>query len=415
MYEKDQVIPVSVIKSFEYAKAKSPFYRELLKGIESPLNYELWSHLPFTSKDDLATNNEAFCAVDRSRLAELVTTSGTSGLPVTIYLSKNDLQRLAVNEQVSFETVGMKPGSLIQLMTTIDRQFMAGLAYYLGAQALGCGMVRTGPGLPEMQLSAIRKYKPDYLIAVPSFLLSLIRFAEQEGIGLNSFGIKGVICIGEAIRTGDLKPNALHQRITEKWDIKLYSTYASTEMSTAFTECEHGCGGHLNEALLFLEVLDEEGFQVNEGEEGEVVFTHIGVEGTPLIRYKTGDVARVYYEPCTCGRSSTRLGPISGRKNQLIKFRGTSVYPQAIFRVLDAFEELSMYKIVVRKDENELDQLTLLLPEEIAHTHTLKLIEEQLRAQIKVRPLFEFHPISYLRAQVYKNELRKPERIEFKH
>lgn len=414
MYDKDQLIPPALIRSFNYAKMHSPFYREFFKGIDVPVNYDTWSRLPFTTKENLAERNEDFCAVERSRLAELATTSGTSGAPVTLYLTKNDLNRLATNEKMSFELAGITPGSLIQLMTTIDRQFMAGLAYYLGAQELGCGMIRTGPGLPELQWASIEKYKPDYLIAVPSFLLILIQYAEQAGIELNKSGIKGVVCIGEAIRTADLKPNILHQRITEKWDIELFSTYASTELSTAFTECKYGCGGHLNEDLLFLEVLNEEGGQVSDGEEGELVFSHIGVEGTPLIRYKTGDLARVYYKPCPCGRTSPRLGPISGRKNQLIKFRGTSVYPQAIFGVLDAFEDLPLYKVVVARDENDLDQLTLLLPENIKDSKTQELIETRLIAQIKVRPLLEFHTISYLRSQVYKRELRKPERIEFK-
>ena len=100
--------------------------------------------------------------------------------------------------------------------------------------------------------------------------------------------------------------NELSKRILDKWDVELYSTYASTEMGSAFTECTHQKGGHLHPDLLILEVLDENDQQVASGEKGEVVITTLGVEGMPLIRYRTGDICRVYFEACDCGRNTNR-------------------------------------------------------------------------------------------------------------
>ena len=143
--------------------------------------------------------------------------------------------------------------------------------------------------------------------------------------------MKSIVCIGEPVRNADFTLNELGKRITSQWDVKLYSTYASTEMGAAFTECEYGLGGHLHPELLILEVVNEKGKAVKEGEIGEVVITTLGVEGMPLLRYKTGDLCNVYYSPCKCGRHTTRLGPVVGRQQQMIKFKGTTIFPAAIF------------------------------------------------------------------------------------
>src|SRR5690606_39897525 len=100
--------------------------------------------------------------------------SGTLGEPVSFFLNDNDLERLAYNEMLSFRCAGVQKGDLVQLMTTIDRRFMAGMAYFLGLRKLGAGIVRVGAGVPPMQCDSILRYKPRYVIAVPSFILTLI-------------------------------------------------------------------------------------------------------------------------------------------------------------------------------------------------------------------------------------------------
>lgn len=400
---------------YAYVKQHSPFYQHHFSGFGDQLKtYDEFRKLPFTGKMDLSVNNPAFRCIENREIAEIVTTSGTSGEPVSIYLNKNDLERLAQNEKMSFELAGAKPGDLFQLMTTIDKQFMAGLAYYLGTQALDAGIIRIGPGVPQLQWKAIRDYQPTYLIAVPSFLVTLIAYAEQQGIPLNETSVKGAICIGEPIREDDLSLNVLGKRITDSWNIELFSTYASTEMAAAFTECEAHAGGHQNEELVFLEVLDENGQEVADGESGEIVISTLGVEGTPLMRYRTGDVARVYRSACNCGRTSPRLGPILGRKNQMIKYKGTTLYPNAIYELLDAVNEISCYKIEISKDELEQDVITILLDKNIEYHPVLHELKESCKARLRVMPHFVFLETEYLRSQVYKNHMRKPEKIVFK-
>jgi phenylacetate-CoA ligase len=126
--------------------------------------------LPLTTKEDLQKFNDDFLCVPANKIIDYATTSGTLGEPVTFWLSDKDLERLAYNEAISFDCAGIKEGDVVQLMTTIDRRFMAGLAYFLGLRKMKVGVIRVGAGIPELQWDSILKYKPTYLITVPSFL-----------------------------------------------------------------------------------------------------------------------------------------------------------------------------------------------------------------------------------------------------
>jgi phenylacetate-CoA ligase len=407
----------SVFETLVYAKSHSPYYQRTLKDFtftKDDFSVEMIQQLPFTTKEDISVDNTDFLAVPMNQVAEFCTTSGTSGEPITMYLTKQDLSNLASNEARSFRLTGASSDDIFQLMTTIDKQFMAGLAYYLGVQELNAGMVRIGPGVPAMQWKSIFLNKPTVLIAVPSFIINLIDFAKSNGIDYTNSSVRSIICIGEAIREDDLSLNVLGKRITDAWDVQLFSTYASTEMGAAFTECVEQKGCHLNDHLLFLEVLNEDGYEVADGESGEVVVTTLGRTGTPLIRYKTGDIARVYRNACACGDLSPRLGPIIGRKNQMIKYKGTTIFPNSIFEIFDGIPEVTCYKVEISKDYLGNDVITILLEKKIELSGKLTDIIEECRSRLRVVPHFVFLENDYLRSQVYKSNIRKPEKIVFK-
>jgi phenylacetate-CoA ligase len=312
-----------------YLNNNSKFYKDLFRKNHIDLSkingVKDLKNIPFTTKDDLQSRNEDFLCVHKTRIIDYITTSGTLGKPVTFAQTDSDLDRLAYNEAISFVCAGGKPESVYQLITTLDRRFMAGLAYFLGLRKLGAGVIRVGSGMPELQWESIERFKPDTFVTVPSFLIKLIEFAEANGIDYKNSSLKSAVCIGEPLRNADLTFNTLGKRITEKWDLKLYSTYASTEMGTAFTECSYGVGGHHHPELIIVEVIDDNGNQVCSGEAGEVTVTTLGVEGMPLLRFKTGDICHYYTEPCKCGRNTLRLGPVIGRKQQMIKYKGTTI------------------------------------------------------------------------------------------
>jgi phenylacetate-CoA ligase len=399
----------------QYVAEKSNFYKKVF--IENAIDIrqiktaEGLSVLPFTTKDDLALYNDDFLCVPKTKIADFVTTSGTMSDPVAFYLTEADVDRLASNEAESFRCAGGSEQDIYQLMTTIDRRFMAGLAYWMGARKMGAGMIRVGPGAPFLQWESIQRFSPTVLIAIPSFIPRLIDYAEAHGIDYKSSTVKSIICIGEPIRNADFSLNELGKRITSQWDVKLYSTYASTEMGAAFTECGQSQGGHLNPDLLILEVVDEAGQAVGDGAMGEVVITTLGVEGMPLLRYKTGDLCHVYYEPCACGRNSTRLGPVVGRKQQMIKFKGTTIFPPALFDVLDMVKEIEIYQVVVSKNEFGNDEITILLSLQLNTATFREMLHSLFKSKLRVTPALQFITAEELTFRINKQEKRKPEKL----
>lgn len=378
----------SLNEHVQYLKKNSWYYKDQLAwaGPEATVLKEVSEiqNFPFTEKDDIASRNEDFLCVPITDVRDIVTTSGTLGGSVASYLTQNDLKRLGVNEAGSYILAGCTKEDTFQLLTTIDKRFMAGLAYFLGANELGARIIRSGPGALQLQWESIQRFKPTVLVAVPSFIPRLIKYALDNGIDPNKSSVKKVICIGESIRDENLKPNYLAKRIIDQWNVQLFSTYASTEMATAFTECEAGNGAHIQPELMFLEVLDDDGNQVKNGEQGEVVVTPLGVEGTPVLRFRTGDICHYYDEPCACGRNTPRLGPVVGRKQQMVKLKGTSLYPNAIIDVLHTIPEVANFVVELHSDELGLDEVVVkaLLRGENAETKVL----EKLSGKLRVKP-----------------------------
>ena len=220
----------------QYVAANSPFYRDMFRehGIDtgSIRSIEDLQRIPVTVKEDLQQRNNDFLCVSRDRIIEYCSTSGTLGSPVTIALTDNDLDRLAFNEYTSFTCAAGTAADTYQLMLTLDRQFMAGMAYYSGIRKMGAGIIRLGPGVPSLQWDTIQRLKPTAIVAVPSFIVKLIQFAGEHGIDVNSSSVKKAICIGENIRNTDFSLNILGKKITDAWDISLFSTYCLLKISS---------------------------------------------------------------------------------------------------------------------------------------------------------------------------------------
>ncbi len=413
--------PLSVIKKFQeeklietldYVNRLSPYYKNLFKkekiDISKIKTLEDLRIIPLTKKEDLQINNKDFVCVDKSKIVDFITTSGTLNTPTTFALTDRDLSRLAYNEAISFTCAGGKPGDIYQLMTTLDKRFMAGLAYFLGIRMLKSGVIRVGNGIPELQWDTIQRISPNTIICVPSFILRIIQYANEHNIDYRKSSIKKAICIGENLRENDFSLNLLGKNIKDKWDIELYSTYASTEMSTTFCECGAGKGGHHHPELIICELLDENDNVVSEGEYGELTITTLGVEGMPLIRFKTGDICRFHYEPCSCGRTTMRISPIIGRKNQMIKFKGTTLYPASIFDVLDNVSYIENYLVEVSSNEIGMDDVKVIVGCENHNEEIEKDLKNRFRAKIRVAPKIIFEDIAKIK-QIQLPEInRKP-------
>lgn len=395
-----------------YLKEKSPFYQSVFSQHNIDLanikTLESLQQIPVTTKTDLQLHNKDFFCVPASEIIDYPTTSGTLGKPVSFGLTDNDLERLAYNEAISLACAGIKKGDVVQLMTTIDRRFVAGLAYFLGLRKLGAGSIRIGAGTPQLQWDSILENQPKYLIAVPSFLLKMIEYAEANDIDYQGSSVQAVVCIGEALRNQDLSDSILAEKIKAKWNIQLYSTYASTEMSTAFTECEFQKGGHHHPELIITEVLDDNNQPVSEGELGELTITTLGVEAMPLLRFKTGDMVQFFSEKCPCGRNTQRVGPVLGRKEQMIKYKGTTIYPLAIYDLLKFFDQIQLYLIELYTNEIGNDEILIRVASADTSSQFLNQIKEYLQSKLRVTPKVEFADFTSLKKIVFNPLSRKP-------
>lgn len=372
--------------------------------------------LPVTTKEDVQQHNRDFFCVPDDLIRDYNTTSGTLGDPVLVPLTQNDQQRLAYNEWLSFSYMEVKAGDTVQLMLTLDRQFMAGMAYYQGLQQIGATAVRTGPGLPPLQWDMIERLNVRTLVAVPSFLLKLIQYAKDHHIDMSRLKVKNVLAIGESIRDDQLQPNTLLRTIQDAWPLQVFGTYAATEMQTGFTECIHGRGGHLHPELIIAELLDEAGHAVSEGDVGEITITTLGVEAMPLLRYRTGDMAKIYTDACPCGRQTPRIGPILGRKRQMIKYKGTTLFPPALSDLVQQVPGIGEYFVELNSNSTGQDDLRLYLvtdltPQECNEglhavlKHKLRVLPEIIYIDKESMQTLQFPPGS--RKQVRFRDLRK--------
>ena len=395
-----------------YLHSHSRFYQNLfqLHDIDyrkiKTLNH--LADIPVTTKDDLQQHNDDFLCVDRRAIVDYVTTSGTMGEPVTFAMTNNDLDRLAYNEYMSFSCANTTEDDVFQLMVTLDKRFMAGMAYFLGLRRLGAGIVRSGPGLQKLQFESMKKFNPSGLITVPSFIPKLIDYANDQGINYRDLGVKKAVCIGEPIRNNDFTLNTLGRKITEQWDLKLYSTYASTEMGTAFTECEAGQGGHHHPEMIIVEFLDENNQPVGPGQLGEVTITTLGVEAMPLLRFKTGDLCYHFTAPCSCGRTTMRLGPVMGRKQHMIKLKGTTLYPPAIYDVLNEMAHIQNYIVEVYANALGTDEILVKAGCNQVNPGMEKNMKDHFRAKLRVAPEIKFFSTAEIAAMQMPEHTRKP-------
>lgn len=400
-------------KHLRYCLRKSPFYRRKLtpyrNDIES-ITVDGLERLPFTEKTDIEKHNDDLLAVPMARIRDIVMSSGTTGKPTRIMYSENDLRRLAHIEETALRGCGICDSDIVLLSCTMDRCFIAGLAYWLGLKNIGASVVRSGQSTLAGQAVLIDRLAPTVMIGVPSFLMRLGKYLHENGTDPGTTAVKRIVCIGEPLRDRQMRRLAPAKELEKMWAASAFSTYASSETVTAFCECEKQNGGHLIPELAVVEIVDESGNLLPPEEIGEVVVTPLAVDGMPLVRFRTGDISFLMDKGCACGRFSSRLGPIIGRKQQMMKVRGTTIYPQAVYTLLEEIGAVDEFFITVQKAPNGTDSVAV----SVALCDTslaADKIRDRLQAELRVSPAVEVLPIDSVRRVVFNPESRKPVRF----
>ena len=415
-YEPDiirQVQEKRLRKHLVYCSKHSPYYQRILK--DSCIDFERITleqlcELPFTDKPDVEKYNNDFCAVLSVKIVDVVLSSGTTGRPMRIMYTDYDLNRLAYNEEKSFAGCGITANDIVLLTCTMDRCFVAGLAYFLGIRSLGATAIRNGLNTLENQKDIILRMKPTVIVGVPTFLKKLGLYLQNNKIDPGKTSVSKLVCIGEPLRNQHLELLKTGRDLETIWQAKAFSTYASSEIVTTFCECTAQQGGHLHPDLAVVEIVDENGKVLSSGHTGEVVVTPLAVEGMPLVRFKTGDISFSIDKQCSCGRHSARLGPVLGRKKQMMKVRGTTVYPQSIYSALEEINGIDDYYIIVSSETDLSDNITICVTVN-ENSCNCEIIQNKLQARLRVKPTVIITNKEKLTQQVYTPESRKAVRF----
>ncbi|MBI9108802.1 MAG: phenylacetate--CoA ligase [Spirochaetales bacterium] len=293
------------------------------------------SRLPLTSKDDLKQSYpyKAF-AVPLRDIVRIHSTSGTSGTPIVVGYTKNDLNIWSSLVGRVLSSVGIDSHSLVQIAFDYS-QSTGGLGFHYGAEKLGASVIPASGEEVLKQIQIMRDYRSSALISTPGYALHIANVLEKQGIDpqeLNlTIGLFGAEPWSEKLRS----------EIESRLKIKAFDNYGLTEIigpGVAY-ECEHRCGLHVSEDHFIVEVIDPKTLEVlPEGEEGELVFTTVTKHAFPLIRYRTGDISKIIPGTCECGRTFRRIARISGRIDDMLIIDGNNIFPSQIEALLFEIE-----------------------------------------------------------------------------
>ena len=347
-----------------------PYYRQKMKdkGIVPSDIKSLGDlkKLPFVTKQDMRdTYPFGLFAVPKNKLVRIHASSGTTGKPTVVGYTENDLK--VWTECVSRIACmgGASPDDVAQICFGYG-MFTGALGLHYGLENIGATIIPSSTGNSEKQIMYMKDFGTTLLVATPSYALRLAEVAREIGVDpIKDLNVK-IGLVGSELLT-----DAMREEMYKAWgkDMLVTSNYGMSELMGPGVsgECEQLCGMHINEDYFIPEIIDPVTEEVlPAGEKGELVITCIKKEGIPLIRYRTKDITRLFYEPCKCGRTFCRMENLSGRSDDMLKIRGVNVFPSQIEEVILSFDELGPHYEIVVTREGYTDKLEIRV--ELAHS-----------------------------------------------
>ena len=324
--------------------------------------------LPFTTKQDMRDNYPyGLFAAPLKKLRRIHASSGTTGKPTVVGYTEHDLEvwrecvaRLAV-------AAGGSEDDIAQICFGYG-MFTGALGLHYGLEKVGAAIVPSSTGNTEKQLMYMKDFGTTLLVATPSYAMRIAEVAKEIGIDpAKDLKVKTLV-LGSELMT-----EAMRKELHKAWgeDAKITQNYGMSELCGPGVagECSELCGMHVNEDWFIPEIIDPETEEVlPPGERGELVVTCLGKEALPIIRYRTGDMTRIFYEPCKCGRTTARIENLSGRADDMLVIRGVNVFPTQIEEVLLKIDEIGPHYEILVERKNRLDVMTI----------TVELIDDRL-------------------------------------
>ncbi|MCK9595021.1 MAG: phenylacetate--CoA ligase [Candidatus Omnitrophica bacterium] len=380
---------------------KTPFYKSRLKkaGISSSDDIKKWDDfkkIPFTTKDDLREcYPRGLLAVDMDDVVRLHTSSGTTGVPTVIYHTRRDLEHWTDLVARSIIATGAEKKDVFQNMMTYG-MFTGGLGLHYGAEKVGMTIIPIGGGNTKRQVQLMKDFGTSVVHATPSYILHIHSKLQEFGVTLADLKLKKAYLGAEPYSENTRK------KVEALYGIDVYNSYGMSEMNGPGVgfECVHKCGMHVWEDAYIMEVIDPKtGNLLADEKEGEVVFTNLTRTATPLLRYRTRDIACILKSNCPCKRSHRRISRITGRTDDMMIINGVNVYPSQIEEVIMRIPQVGTnYQIHLEKD-GTLDKLIVkveiyskMFKGDLSEIDGLKAkIRDDLRASIVIHPVVELH------------------------
>jgi phenylacetate-CoA ligase len=351
----------SLKNQVERVYSRVPFYRKKFEqaGLKPTdiRSMDDLARIPFTTKDELRdTYPYGLLAVPEAEIEEVHMSSGTTGTPVVDAYTRADIQVWGEGMARTLSMAGCTRNDIIQNAYGYGL-FTGGLGVHYGAKAVGANIIPMSSGNTQKQIMVMKDFKTTILTCTPSYSLFLAEAAREMGIDIRDLKLKAG-CFGAEPWSDNMRVE-----IEGKLGLNAYDIYGLTEITGpgVSSECEAKNGLHVNEDLFFAEIIDPvSGKVLPDGEKGELVFTTLVKEGTPLLRYRTRDITYLFHEDCPCGRSTVRMHRLFGRTDDMLIIRGVNVFPSQIEHVLMEIEGTDPhYLIIVERGPSQLDEIEI--------------------------------------------------------
>jgi phenylacetate-CoA ligase len=367
--EKAECMSPDELRSLQSARLKAcvkrmyenvPYYRKKMEdaGImpDDIRDVDDLPKLPFTDKYDFRDNYPfGTLAVPREEIARFHASSGTTGRMKVVGYTRNDVSLWTDCLCRSMARCGVQKGDLVHIAYGYGL-FTGGLGPHYACDQLGATAIPVSGGNTPRQIQILREWKPNVILCTPSYMLHLADKMDEMGVGRDELNLKCGIFGAE--------PWTLNMRdqIEEKVGLRAFDIYGLSEIlgPGVGCACDRSDLIHLEADHFIPEIVDPEtGKPMPEGELGELVFSSVTKEGTPLLRYNTHDLTRIYYGKCECGRTTPRMEKVTGRADDMLIIRGVNVFPTQIEAVMLTYSQVEPHYIIVIDRVDNLDRMTV--------------------------------------------------------
>jgi len=315
------------------------------------------SKLPFTKKQDLRNHYPfGLFTVPLSQVVRVHSSSGTTGKPTVVGYTKSDMDVWDEVMARVYTMAGVNANDIVHNGYGYGL-FTGGLGFHNGAEKVGAAIIPASGGFTERQLMLMRDFGATVLASTPSFALHLAEVAKKSGSNFrDEYKLKCGLFGAEPVSDG------LKDEVSKAWGIDYHETYGLSEIigPGVSSNCKYSKLLHVNEDHFYPEVIDPKtGEVLPEGEVGELVITTLTKQALPIIRYRTGDITSLDYNPCKCGRTLVRMKSIIGRSDDMLIVNGVNIYPSQVEHVIANTEGVTLNYQIVADKKGFLDKLEI--------------------------------------------------------